>query len=501
LNDEAAGCATVHLGIDVGTASTKGVLASAGGEVIATASVSHTTENPHPGHHEHDADAVWWTDVVSIARTLTQVARDRSLTIDSVTTSAIGPCVLPVDESGRPLRKGILYGIDSRAARQISSLNASRPPGSPLFDSQSVLPKVLWIADNEPQVWSRTHVILGAAGYLTYRLTGELSIDRYEAANYAPLLEADGTWSNRGLLDHVQLPKTRWSTEIVGVISPQAAAETGLMPGTPVVCGTVDAAAEATSAGVNDVGSAMVMLGSTGFFIAIDDGHHHPAGYWRLPFLSPGSHALAGGTNTLGTLTSWFRDTLAPDLAARERSGAESAFASLSQLGETAPAGSNGILLLPYFMGERTPINDPTARGAIVGLTLTSSRADLYRAMIEGIAYSVRDNLEQMLPPATQPWVVRVVGGGARNPLLVRSIADVSGLPMELPKETIGASLGDAIRGAAATGQGASLATINQQVPIARSFLPDPNVKEMHDRRFSQFKELYSATREIIRHS
>jgi xylulokinase len=490
------------LGVDIGTASSKGVLTDVRGRVVASASTPHGVSSPAPGLFEQDADGVWWADLVTLCRRLLATPGVEAGDVVGAGVSAIGPCVLPLDDADRPLRPGILYGIDARAGdegRELQRLLAARGMRQ-TFSSQSVLPKLRWLQSHEPEIWARTRRVVGAEGYLVLRLTGRAVIDPYLAASYAPLLADDGqSWVPKlaDLCPPQLLPELVWSTRIAGRVTTEAAASTGLRAGTPVVSGTADAAAEATSAGMSRPGDLMIMYGSTGFFILQCDHRPAPGAFWPGHFLEPDTYALAGGTNTLGSLTAWFRDEFAPEEVRAERDGGPAAFAALAQLGADSAPGARGLLALPYFAGERTPVDDPLARGAILGLTLAHTRADVYRALLEGIAYAIRDNVDRMAAEGFVPRRVLAVGGGARNQLLLQTVSDVTGLEQRVPAEVIGASLGDALRAGVGVGVFGSLAAAAGTVEHRRVVVPDRGLAAMHGERFAMYRELFACTRSL----
>ena len=241
-------------------------------QVLAAATIEHGLSLPRPGWAEHDADAIWWGEFVGLTR---QLLADRfsGEDVGGVAVSAIGACVLPVAAEGRPLRQGILYGIDTRATEEIAWLN-ERFGEEPMFDlggmaltSQAIGPKILWIKRHEPEVYADAHMFLGSSTYMVYRLTGEYVMDYHTASYYNPLFDLRNLrWDARfaePIVELDRLPKLMWSDQIAGAVTPAAAAETGLNAGTPVTAGTVDAAAEAVSVGVVDPGDMMFMYGTT----------------------------------------------------------------------------------------------------------------------------------------------------------------------------------------------------------------------------------------------
>ncbi|MCW2882764.1 MAG: carbohydrate kinase [Sphaerisporangium sp.] len=488
------------LGIDIGTSSSKGALVDGAGVVVAEASVAHGVQMPRPGFFEQDADGVWWHDFRVLTSSLLQrsgVAPDR---IAGIGVSAIAPCVLPVDAAGVPLRPGILYGIDTRATEEIGELIArfdgtdDRVRG---LSSQSVAPKIRWLQRHEPEVWAKTRGVLGAEGYVVRRLTGQSVIDVYDAsAAYAPLIDASGTrWSDSAaeLCPPSLLPRLAWGCEVVGEVTREAARATGLAAGTPVVAGTADAAAEALSAGMRQPGDLMVMYGTSTFFILRTDAPSASTRFWPSHFHEPGTYAVAGGMATSGGLITWLRDLL----GRRLDDGSELDYGDIVALARESVPGSRGLLALPYFAGERTPFFDPAARGAFIGLTLRHTRSDLCRAVLEAIAYGIRHNLEALLAEGFPVTRVLAVGGGTKNDLLMHIVSDVCGVEQWIPSQTIGASLGDALRAAVGVGVFASLSEAVSTIDHSTSVRPDQAAKAQYDEMFSLYKAGYRQTADI----
>ncbi|WP_221584921.1 FGGY-family carbohydrate kinase [Microbacterium sp. G2-8] len=443
------------IGIDVGTFETKGVLVDASGSVRARARIRHDIQTPRPGWIEHDADGVWWHDVVGCSRELMRSVGDGDRVV-AMGCSAIGPCVLPIDEELRPLRAGILYGADTRAHEQVDELTARlgedeilRRSGNTL-SSQSAGPKILWIRQNEPEVAERTRWYVTSQSYVVARLTGEVVIDHATAGYFHPLYDlAGGRWNVDGLSDVVrgeQLPRIAWAGEIVGSVTSAASAETGIPRGTPVIAGTADAPAEAIAASVVSPGDTMLMCGSSSFMIRVTDAPLAQRVLWSAPFVFEGMHVAAAGTATAGTATRWICDLLGLD--ARDD---DAVFGELVALAGQSPPGAGGVLMLPHLSGERTPVHDPDARGAFSGLGLATSRADIARALIEGVAHSIARALGAYDAAGIPPERLVAIGGGTKNAILLQTVSDIIGAPLQIA-DTDGAALGDAALAALASG-------------------------------------------------
>lgn len=488
------------VGIDIGTYSSKGVLVTTDGTVVASHIVPHGIDMPHPGWVEQDADAVWWHDCAEICRHLLggEIPAEQVAAVGISTTS---PCVLPIDAEGKPLRAGILYGIDTRASAEIAELEAGIGAGV-LFDrygavlsSQSVSPKLLWLRKHEPEVWAKTHLVLSAAGYLVYRLTGEATLDIYDAGAYAPLFDVQScAWNPQmaGMLAPAErLPRLTWTCDIAGRVTPQAAALTGLAAGTPVITGTADAAAEAISAGLAQVGDLMVMYGSSIFFILKTAKLHNSRCFWGTRFLEPGTYAVAGGMSTAGSLTRWFRDQLAPGEVAAEAAGGPNAYGALAALAVESRPGANGLVALPYFAGERTPIFDPDASGLILGLTLRHTRGDIYRALLESVGYGIRHNIDTLRAEGMAPTRILAVGGGALNATWMQMVSDIANIEQHIPAEQIGAAYGDAFLAGAGAGLFATASAVGQWVSTSRVIRPDMETHRLYTSYYEIFRQSY----------
>ena len=475
------------LGVDIGTTSSKGVLVRPDGNIIARSVREHTLSLPQPGWAEHDAEQIWWTDFQQICRELTAQTSEAIL---AVCVSGIGPCLLAADEQGHPLRPAILYGIDTRATQEIAEQNAQfgeenilKRCGSPLT-SQAIGPKLLWLRRHEPQVWQQTRKFFMASSFLVYRLTGEYILDHHSASQCDPLYDViHNAWIEEWASDicpSLPLPRLLWPTEIAGTVTAHAASLTGLLAGTPVVAGTIDAWAESLSVGVRARGDMMLMYGTTMFMVEVQDrANIHPR-LWSTVGVFPGSHTLAAGMATSGALTGWFKQ-LVGDMP----------YEKLLEEAAKVPAGADGLVILPYFAGERTPLFDPQARGVICGLTLRHERGHLYRALLEATAYGVRHILDVMHEASGGDKRLVAVGGGTQGGLWTQIVSDVIGLRQELPQHTIGASYGDAFMAAVALNL---VKPDTQWNPIARVVEPDSQVHKRYSALYDIYRQLYPAT-------
>lgn len=492
--------AELLLGIDVGTYTSKGVLVNPEGKVIRSQVVEHEMSIPYPGWAEQDADEVWWGDIIKICQGLLDGHPYTGDDIRGVAVSAIGPCMLPLDYAGRPLRPGILYGVDTRASEEIAILNRVLNEDT-IFDfsgmtlsSQAIGPKILWMKRHEPELWKRVDHITTASSYLIYRLTGEKVIDRHTASHFMPLIDIHSLeWSERfadQVVDLKVLPKLAWSDEIAGEVHKDGAVTTGLKVGTPVAVGAVDALSEAISVGAVNPGDLMIMYGSTTFFILVTPLPRPDRKIWTLAGAFRGQYNLAAGMATSGTLTRWFRDELAPDLPK------ENAYDMLFSKAAQVEPGSGGLILLPYFSGERTPINDPKAKGIIAGLTLAHSRSHLFRAVLEGVGYGIRHNIETFQSNGADVCRILAVGGGTKSPIWLQIVSDITGFP-QYSSSSIGASYGDAFLAGVATGL-ISRDDLTHWITLGKVIQPDHRLQDLYDHNYALYRSLYLQTKDIM---
>ena len=484
------------LGVDIGTFEAKGVLATADGTVLARARRRHGLLTPAEGHVEHDPETVWWDGLCAVAAELMARPEARG-GVEAVGVSGIGPCVLPVDAQLRPLRSAILYGVDSRASRQIDSLTARLGPGEIFrrsgnsLSSQSAAPKIAWLRDEEPANWEAARWFLTCQSFLVARLTDEVVIDHATAGYFHPIYDiATQQWDLSDcddIVEEARLPRLAWSREIAGTVTAAAHRATGIPEGTRVIVGTADAPAEAVAAGVIDQGSVMAMYGSSGFFIRVGDTLVTDHTLWAAPFVFPGTFVLAAGVATSGTATRWIAEVL--DIVGNTD---QQTFAALIGLAEQATPGCRGLLALPHFSGERTPFHDPQSRAAFVGLGLSHGRPELARGVIEGVAHATAAALAAYGKAGAPVRRVAAIGGGTKNDILLRSVSAIAGVTQTVV-DSDGAALGDAAPATLAVGAVDSRAQLAAWARIREVVDPDPALSDVLVPDHARFLALYSA--------
>lgn len=498
------------MGIDVGTSQSKGVITTLDGEIVSFETVGHDTVCKQPGYFEHSPEQVWFHDFKYLVGELLAKSKISPEKIRSVGISAIGPCVVVTDGEGHPLRDGILYGIDTRAEKQIQELERKygqeyliKHCGN-VLSSQSAGPKILWIQENEPEVFRQAKMIMTSTSYLAYRLTGKNVMDYYTAcAGYTPLFHYEGMCWDEGICKELgcngMMPKLLWTTEQAGTITKSAAEETGLEEGTIVNVGTCDAAAEAVSVGVIEPGKTMLMLGSTAFMITVLNQPAKDVRMWSAPYLFPGTYSLMGGMSAAGILTKWYLDEFGEEYRGMAEQKGSDVYTELMQEAEMISPGCDGLIALPYFCGERTPIFDSNAKGVFFGLNLSHTKVHLYRALLEGTAFGIRDNFQVFDEYGNGKNEVVTVGGGCKNPLWLQIISDVTKKEQTVSEITLGAAYGDAFLAGIAAGMIQKEEGIDRWVRKKSKVCPTRSREEIYDSHFKLYKDLYENTKMLMK--
>ncbi len=434
------------LGIDVSTTGVKALLIDQTGSVISSATTPLSLSTPYPLWSEQDP-LDWWAGAVSsIRQALAQAGAAGELVAAIGLTGQMHGLVL-LDRDNRVLRPAILWNDQRTGAeceeiiRRVGFERLLRITGNKPVTGFTA-PKILWVRNHEPQVYARIAHILLPKDYVRFRLTGEYAVDKADGAGMHLFDLKARDWSPEILaaleIPQEWLPKTFEGPQVTGHLLAEAAAETGLRPGTPVVAGGGDQSAQAVGVGAVSEGIVALTLGTSGVVFATTAGAHiEPEG--RLHAFC---HAVPGAWHFMGVMLSaagslqWYRDTLAPG----------SAYDDLLEPCAKIPPGADGLLFLPYLTGERTPHPDPLARAAFIGLTIRHSQAHMTRAVLEGVAFGLRDNMELVRRAGLgQIREVRVSGGGARSPLWRQILADVMDAELVTVNTTEGAAFGAAL--------------------------------------------------------
>ncbi len=495
-------------GFDCGTYESKGVIADNEGNIYATAVAKHILKVPKPGYAEHDPLNDWWCDFKKITAELLEKAKISSSQIAGIGISTIMAAITPIDEDGNPLRNAILYGIDTRCQRQVKYLNETigekrmKEISGDICTVESFGPKILWIKENEPEIFAKTKQFTIASGFLAMKLTGNNCTDKYSVNFAQPILNyRTMDWSDE-LCEYVcpksMLPHIGNTTDICGTVTAKAARETGLCEGTKVIIGTTDAAAEAFSVGVVEPGDTMLMYGSTIFILNVTEQLNRFQKLWSGVYTFQDSYATTAGMATTGSLTRWIRDEWAKELVAEEANGGDNAYTALFREAENIAPGSDGLIILPYFAGERMPIQDPNAKGMIFGLNLSHTRGHVIHAAMEGIAMGLAQNLSLIKEMGGSLECVTAVGGGTKSKLWMQIISDICGVRQAIPEVTVGASYGDAMLAGIGIGVIADRRDVKKWISIKYETVPNPKNCEVYEKYKSIYDSLYKRTMDLM---
>jgi len=476
---------SLTLGIDIGTTATKAVLLDESLSPVASAKAAHRVEYPRPGFAEQDA-RVWWRDIRKVLGTLSGTEDLKS--VRSMGISSMGPVLLPVSEDGRPLRKAILYGIDSRAAEEVRLLNEALGDGlassvCTRYSSQSILPKLLWIKNREPEVYGKTRRFLTASGYAVFRLTGNMALDYFTASAGNLLNVGEGSLYEDGLkhadIDPGLLPPLKWSADRAGALAGEAAERLGLPEGIPVSVGTCDAAAEAVVCGCLRPGDATISLGGTTIFDVCGKDLRRTEDIFVCDYLRKGLYIFGGATSSGGILLEWFAEKIMgirPD--------------ALFERMKAASFRPTTALTLPYLNGARTPINNPDAQALITGLSSSTGSDEVYISLLESLAFDLSLIVSRVAESGQEIERIRAAGGGVRNELLLRMIADVLDREIEVLSPDYAAASGAALLARSSLGE-ESLRDLVDSVPVDKKVAPSSRFQEYFREKKSIFRECY----------
>jgi xylulokinase len=475
------------LGLDIGTTACKAVLVNDHGEIIAGAEREHEVAANYPGWAEADPEQ-WWRGAVETSQAVLGKAKNPG--IAALGVAGMVPALILVDAEGAPVRPSIQQN-DARATDEIRWLREHYPEDElfrrtgATWNQQVVPPKILWLKRHEPQRWARAVRVTGSYEYVTWRMTGV----PYVEANWA--LES-GLWDPRKgewieelfhllEIDPAMFAPVRLCHEVVGSVAARAGRILGVEPGIPVIAGSADHIAAALAAGLTDPGEAVFKLGGAGDFLYVVD-EFVPHRQLFIDFHDvPGKFVLNGCMATSGSVVKWFRERFRPTAT----------YGALDEEAALIRPGSDGLLVLPYFLGEKTPIHDPFARGTVVGLTLSHTPAHVYRAILEGIAYGFRHHLEIIAGAGYPVTRCYVMDGGARSALWRGIIASVLGREVYyLNQSRAGSAYGVAFVCGVAAGLW-DWTDARSRVRVIERVEPDPHAASVYAEGYEAYLDTY----------
>lgn len=491
----------VFLGIDVSTTASKALLIDENGEVLATASHTHTLQTPKPLWSEQDPNE-WWQAVTDSIRSVMEKAGITGESIAAIGLTGQMHGLVLLDKAGQVLRPAILWN-DGRTQAQCDEIHARVGKEKFIQITGNVAltgftaPKILWVKENEPEIYARAKHVLLPKDYIRYRLTGEYAMDKTDGAGTV-LFDLKGrNWSDEllGMLEIPRswMPPTYEGPEFTGRVSADASTITGLKTGTPVAAGGGDQAAGAVGVGAVEPGIVGLTVGTSGVvFATTPSALIEPEG--RLHAFC---HAVPGMWHFMGVMLSaagslqWYRDTLSSDMS----------FDDLLKEAESVPAGSEGLQFLPYLSGERTPHPDPLARGAFIGLTLRHTRGHMTRAVLEGVAFGLKDSFTLIRNAGSgEITQVRASGGGTKSLLWRQILASVLETELVTVNTIEGAAFGAALLAGVGVGSWKDVpSACRETVKITGSCQPNKDQTDLYRQSYAFYEELYPALKASFR--
>lgn len=480
------------LGIDIGTTSVKAILISGNGQIEYETSAPHDLHSDHIGWAEEDAGD-WWANSVLVIRRMLADMPHAAAGIEAVGVSGMVPAIVLLDSQGLPVRRSIQQN-DARAVDEIGWLKKNldqeelyRITGG-YTNQQHVLPRLLWVRANEPENWDKTAAVLGSYDYIAYKLTGQLSVEANWAAESGLYDIRRGVWLTGQMqgfnIPATLFPKVHASTEVIGTVSDSASLATGLPAGIPVVAGSADHVASTLAAGIVDEGDLLIKFGGAGDILyCTKDIATTPELFFDYHVV-PERYLLNGCMAASGSLVKWYiKDIL--------RESSDDIFKELDEAALQVKPGSDGLIILPYFLGEKTPIFNPEARGVMFGLTLTHGRGHIFRAILEAVIYGFRHHIEVLNDLGYRPRKIFATNGGAKSKFWCQIAADVLKSDIRSFPSHPGSALGVAFVAGMASGLFSEWSEIRGFLNDYRDYSPIPSHSDVYDKSYKIYRDLY----------
>ena len=480
------------LGIDIGTTSVKVVMLSSDGYIFDEFNESHDLLSCHPNWAEEDAD-IWWDNVQKALQKLSAKHPTELDKIKCIGCSGMVPAIVMLDEKDRPVRKTIQQN-DARAIVQIERI-AKTIDQDRLYaktggktNQQHVLPRLLWVKENEPEVWSRMVSVMGSYDFIAYKLTGVKSLEMNWAVESGSLDIRTQTWLTDDLkqfgMDTSMFPPINPSMSVIGETTAAAQQLTGIPAGIPVIAGSADHVASTLAAGIVERGDLLIKFGGAGDILYCVDEIQTSEELFFDYHIVPDNYLLNGCMAASGSLVKWFTK----DIIQAE---SPSIFKELDEEAKKVPPASEGLVILPYFLGEKTPIFDPTARGVMFGLTLSHSKAHIFRAILESVIYGFRHHVEVIRNMGYEPKRIMATNGGAKSKFWCQIAADVLGTTVRSYPSHPGSALGVAFLAGMSVGVYQDWEEIQKFLTEYQIYEPNPDAVKIYNRSYKIYRDLY----------
>ncbi len=490
------------LGTDIGTSGTKTVLMDTKGNLIAQDLQEYDVLTPKPLWAEQWPE-VWLHAAKTSIKNTVQKSGIAAGKIQGIAISGLyGGSGIPLDENMEPVRPCMIW-MDRRAEEETKwvldnigekrLLEITHNGADPYYGYT----KILWIKNHEPENWKKTKLFLPPNDYVIYKLTGEIAIDYSSAGNIGGIFDMNNRSWSKEMMEEMGIPlsmmpeKIVESTDIVGRLTKESAVELGLSEGMPVIASGIDCGAANIGLGVFEPGVYAAAIGTSMCAALVSDKPVKGKDLIVWPYLYDAkklSYYFAGGA-TAGAIVKWFRQTMCQFEVEVEKSGGKNAYDALNEQAETIPVGSEGLIVLPYFMGERSPVWDSDAKGTIVGLSLAHTKAHIYRAFLEAVAFSLRDAMEATGENLGES--ILLAGGVTKSKLWRQIFADVTGYPIVCPIHDVEANMGDVMLAGIGTGL-LSYEDVKQWQVLDEKIMPNEQSHEKYDDYYKVYKSIYN---------
>lgn len=485
------------LAIDIGTTSVKVLIMAADGKVLSEAGVPHQLLSFKPGWAE-EMPVLWHAGVVMAMDKLKTQVPQALAEVAVIGVCGMVPAIVLLDEEGCPVRNAILQN-DARCGEQIRKLREGIDQNwlfehtGDLTNQQHILPRLLWVKEHEPENWARVRHVMGSYDFINYMLTGEFSLEKNWAVE-------SGVWDiheNRFIEEMLEFygipaswfPPVHEPSDVIGTLKPEAASRLGLPADIPVIAGSADHVAATLACGIVEPGDLLIKFGGAGDILYCTDRAVTDRRLFFDVHDVPGKFLLNGCMAASGSLLKWYVDGIL---------GSAADFAQLDAEAEKIPAGSDGLVVLPYFSGEKTPIFDPDARGVFFGMTLAHTKAHIYRAILESVIFGFRHHLDVMKEMGIEPVRIYAADGGAKSPLWCQIASDILGYPVEAFSDGTGSAYGTAILAGRSVCMIEDWAAVKKLLPEPTVYKPNPENHAVYERQYSVYLELYRKTADLM---
>lgn len=479
------------LGIDVGTTSVKVILVSNEG-IVDEATAYHDLLSPYPNWAEEDAN-VWWKNIKIAVSEIARKNPDKVKNIAAIGCSGMVPAIVLLDNNGEPIRNTIQQN-DARAISQIERIKNTinqeilfqRTGGT--TNQQHILPRLLWVKENEPEAWEKIDTIMGSYDFAVYKLTGVKSLEINWAVESGSYDIHTNEWIQEDLdsigINLNWLPQVNESMKIVGTVLPEMEKEMGIPYGIPVIAGSADHVASTLAAGITQNGDLLIKFGGAGDILYCVDEIVTSKELFFDYHIVPGEYLLNGCMAASGSLVKWLTNDIL-------ESNSPAVFKELDAQAERIPPASEGLIILPYFLGEKTPIFDPTARGVMFGLTLSHTKAHIFRAILEAVIYGFRHHVEVIREAGYEPKQIMATNGGAKSKFWCQIAADVLGQSICSFPSHPGSALGVAFLAGKSIGLFKEWQEIQKFLTNYQIYAPDPHSVEIYNKSYEIYRDIY----------